>query len=429
MGFVEAIRKHIGNGHPGNLLDSAQRSRRRRLIFEDTMALLSLLGITLVLSVITYFFFTSFHTHRQVLEQRWYARGQQAMASGNALYAVEAFRSALALSSGNRTYELALANALLTAGRTDEAYAYYSTLRDEEPGDGLLNLQLARLSVKKKDSAQAIAYYQAALNGDWHAEGVSRRREARLELAQYLLTLHQPLQAQEELLTAEGNALESPAIMNQIAAMLQQANYPSDALTAYQRAQQHARSNSPEMLTALLGESRVAESLGNYKLATYALARYMARVHQVSHPPQEPSVTEAALDRLQRLMELNPLPNLPPRERAQRLLADGALAHHRFVHCIAQLQGTPTTGPASPTSHAQLSGDLPAGTTALATLAPLWQPFPTLRRPQLAESLQMQESLAALINQTEILTNRFCGPPQGDNALLLQLATVPNRTE
>ncbi|HEX4021021.1 MAG TPA: tetratricopeptide repeat protein [Acidobacteriaceae bacterium] len=377
------------------------------------MALLTLLGITLALSVITYFFFNSFSAHRRVLEARWYTRGQQALANGNATYAVEAFRSALTLSSGNRTYELALAQALASAGHTDEAIAYYSTLQQAEPGDGLLNLQLARLAVKKKEPAQAIAYYRASLNGDWLTEGVSHRREARLELAQYLLSLRQFVPAQEELLTAQGNSLEDPSVMNQIAALLQQAQDPSDALTAYQKAQQYAQSNSVAMLQALLGESQVAESLGRYQTAHDAMERYMERVHRVSKPPLPPDAAQASLNRLQRLLDLTPLSNLPPRERARRLLVDGSAAHHRFSACNAQLQSsTPPTDNAS-----------------LVPLQPQWQSFSNMSLKDLADNQKMQDSLWALINQTETLTSSLCGAPSGDDALLLQLATVPYKTE
>ena len=409
MGLAEALHR-LG----GNSLDARQRGRRRRLILQDAAALLSLAGITLALAVVTYFFFYSFRAHRQVLESRWFARGQQDLATGRAQDAVEAFRSALTLSSGNRAYELALAQALADAGRIDEAYAYYSTLLEAKPGDGLLNLRMARLAVRKNYPAEAIALYQAALNGDWLDEGVLRRREVRLELAQYLILQHMPTRAQAELLTAEGNALENSAVMNQIAALLDQAHFLKDALTAYQRAQQHAPSNSPEMLQAFLGEGRVAESLGEYKIARHALERYLIHARQVSSPPEDTSIVEAWFDQLQRMQALDPLPSLPPRQRAQRLLADGSIARHRLRACIAQ-QSTA----------AQSTQDA----ATLAILNSEWKTFPSLRLSQLADDQQKQDSLASLIDQTEIWANQRCGAPTGDDALLLQLATVPNRTE
>ena len=395
-------------------LNATQRSQRRRLMVQDAAALLSLLGITLALAILTYFFFSSFRVHRQILEARWYERGQKAVAAGRAADAVEDFRSALALSSGNLTYEMALARALAAAGRTDEAYAYYSTLREAKPGDGLLNLQLARLAVQKKDSAEAIAYYRAALNGDWQAEGVYRRREARLELAAYLLAQHMPMQAEAELLTAEGNALEDPAVMNQIAVLLDQAGFPNDALTAYQRTLQRAPANSTEALQALLGIAKVAEPMGQYATAAQALERYVAHARAAKNPPEPVNTAEAALDRLQRLQALEPMPNLLPRERAERLLNDAEIAHKRFAACNAQQMTEMLTAP---------------GAATLTSLEPEWKKFAHPVAARLANSQPMQQEMESLIDQTEIWTSKLCGSPTGDDALLLQLATAPNRTE
>ncbi len=395
-------------------LNATQRSQRRRLMVQDAAALLSLLGITLALAILTYFFFSSFRVHRQILEARWYARGQKAVAAGHAADAVEDFRSALALSSGNLTYEMALARALAAAGRTDEAFAYYSTLREAKPGDGLLNLQLARLAVQKKDSAEAIAYYRAALNGDWQAEGVYRRREARLELAAYLLAQHMPMQAEAELLTAEGNALEDPAVMNQIAGLLDQAGFPNDALTAYQRTLQRAPANSTEALQALLGIAKVAEPMGEYATALHAFELYVTHARSAKNPPEPVNTAEAALDRLQRLQALEPMPSLLPRERAERLLNDAEIARKRFAACNAQQMTEMLTTP---------------GAATLTSLEPEWKKFAHPVAARLASSQPMQQEMESLIDQTEIWTSKLCGPPTGDDALLLQLATAPNRTE
>ena len=381
---------------------------------QDAAALLSLLGITLALAILTYFFFSSFRVHRQILEARWYARGQKAVAAGHAADAVEDFRSALALSSGNLTYEMALARALAAAGRTDEAFAYYSTLREAKPGDGLLNLQLARLAVQKKDSAEAIAYYRAALNGDWQAEGVYRRREARLELAAYLLAQHMPMQAEAELLTAEGNALEDPAVMNQIAVLLDQAGFPNDALTAYQRTLQRAPANSTEAMQALLGIAKVAEPMGEYTTALHAFELYVTHARSAKNPPEPVNTAEAALDRLQRLQALEPMPSLLPRERAERLMQDAEIAHKRFAACNAQQMTEMLTAP---------------GAATLTSLEPEWKKFAHPVAARLANSQPMQQEMESLIDQTEIWTSKLCGPPTGDDALLLQLATAPNRTE
>ncbi len=409
MEFSDPI--HSSKTHPipaSTPFDPDQRSQRRKLILQDSFALLTLVGTTLLLAVVTYFFFSTFSQHRHVLETRWFARGQQALKAGRPLDAVEDFRSALSLSPGNSAYEYSLAQALAASGKTEEAFSYYSTLRDAAPGDGMLNLQLARLSVKKRDVPMALSYYADALNGDWRAEGIVHRRDARLEMAQYLILQHQPAQAHQALLTAEGNALNDPAVMNQIAALLEQSSFPSDALTAYKRARDHARTNTPEMLQALLGESRVAMALGQYTLALETQEHYMAHVRQTKNPPQSAAAAEAQLDKLQRLVALDPLPSLPPQQRARRLMMGAAIAHKRYQTCLAPLQ-----------TAAQ-------NTNGLASLVAPWQTYSHLRLSELARNTSEQDALQSLIGQTESLANELCGSPTGDDALLLQLAMVPN---
>src|SRR6185437_8074962 len=149
-------------------LTPAERNLRRKLIVQDTLSLLSLTLISILIAILTYFFFRSFREHRSVLEKRWFVRGQQALSTGDPKDAVQDFRSALSLSAANPTFELALAEALAAANRNDEAYAYFSSLHDAKPGDGFLNLQLARLAVKRKDSRQAIDFYRNALTGLWY---------------------------------------------------------------------------------------------------------------------------------------------------------------------------------------------------------------------------------------------------------------------
>jgi tetratricopeptide (TPR) repeat protein len=412
MNLTLPLRKQMHR--PG--LTPEERHLRRRLILQDSIALMSLTAIVVCLSVLTYFFFHSFREHRQVLEQRWYARGKQAMAAGHPAAAVEAFRSALSLSTGNRDYELSLAEALAAAGRTEEAYAYFSNLHDATPGDGFIDLQMARLAAKRNDVAQAIDLYRASLNGAWHGEGADRRREIRLELARYLLSQGRLTDAQGELLTAEGNSLDNPSALAEIGSLLVQAGDPADAWMAYQRVVRHSRSRPTQTLAALLAESQIAYSMGQYKRATLALDRYLAtvRAHPNARAPQPLHVTLQQQARLQRMMQLIPFYGLPPRQHAERLLAERRIAKDRYQSCLQQLQQAPTSGLAA---------------AQLLTLDPGWQQLGSIPLRELTENATEQQSLQALINQTELLTANLCGPPSGSNALLLQLAQVPDKTE
>jgi tetratricopeptide (TPR) repeat protein len=321
-------------------LTPVERNLRRKLMFQDTVALLTLTAISICIAVLTYFFFYSFREHRSVLEKRWFARGQQALAAGNPKFAVEDFRSALSLSAANPTYELALAEALAAANRNEEAYAYFSSLHDAQPGDGFLNLQLARLAVKRNDPAQAIDFYRNALAGLWYGRGAAQRFQIRLEVAKYLISLGKYTEAQGDLLTAEGNSLDHPAELLEVADLLRDAGDPSDALTTYRRVEFHGAATPSQVLQSLQGEAEAAMSMGQYKRAAQALDRYSAKLRQ--HPkastPEEKLDVQQQLVQLQHLMQLIPFYSLPPKQHAERVLLGANIAHKRYAGCVTQLQ-------------------------------------------------------------------------------------------
>ena len=397
-------------------LTPTERLERRRLIFHDTLALLGLTAISVCIAVLTYFFFNSFREHRRVLERRWFARGEKAMVQGNPQFAVEDFRSALSLSAGNPTYELALAEALAGANRNEEAYTYFSALHEASPGDGFLNLQLARLAVKRRDTAEAIGYYRAALTGLWYGQGAAQRFQIRLELARYLMSLGKNVDAQGDLLTAEGNSLDHPAELLEVASLLEQAGDPSDAWTAYRRVERHPAATLSQVLKSLQGEARVATLMGQYKQAAIALDSYTAKARQ--HPRattlQERRAAQQQLGQLQRLLQLAPIYALPPKQRAARLLADAGIAHNRYTTCSAQLQSQNISG---------------ADAAALAALSTQWSQIGPMSAAKLAADPALEQSVLAWTNQTEILAARLCGLPTGDDALLYQLAAAPDKSE
>lgn len=390
---------------------------RRKLVLQDTIALLLLLFVTVSTAVLTYFLFGSFSAHRKVLQQRWFERGKQAMAVGRPAEAVVAFRSALTLAPTDQDYELNLAQALAAAGQTDEAYTYFTSLLDAQPGDGFLNLELARLQVKKNQPASAIASYDAALNGAWHGKGADRRREIRFELIRYLLSVGQKTEAQGELLTAEGNSLDEPAALFEIASLLREADDPFDAFAAYRRVEQHPRSTHTQVVQSLLAEAQISVNAGQYKRAAEALDRYRAYVHR--HPtaatPAEREAAQQQMIPLQRILELIPSSGLPPKQRAERIAIQRDIAGKRYQSCLAQL-----------TLAADTDSDKIAPLTALQGQ---WKQMMQLRVRDLTNDPATEQALTSLINQTEIETAKLCGQPLGDDALLFQLAKVPDRTE
>lgn len=400
-------------------LSPAERIQRRRLIVQDSLALLSLVAITICIAVITYFFFNSFEEHRSVLEKRWFARGEIALASGHPADGVDDFRSALSFSSTNTQYQMALAEALAASGRTDEAYAYFSTLYEAEPGDGYLNLQLARLAVRRKNPQQAIEYYQSALNGLWLAEGTERRRDIRLELARYLLSLRRFNDAQGQLLAAEGNALDNPSALFAIANLLRQAQDPSDASTAFQRVERSRNASPSDVLASLLSESQIAASMGQYKHALQALNRYMSKARQypTDVPADQKRSAEQQLDKYQRMAQLIPFDGLAAKQRADRVLLMANIAHQRYQSCLKHLQ--------SASDASSTDADL----LALGAQWTQWTQSKSLAQNRLSGDMSQQQNLMAWTGQTELLTASLCGTPTGDDALLLQLTQTPDKTE
>jgi tetratricopeptide (TPR) repeat protein len=397
-------------------LTPAERNWRRRLIFQDTLALLSLTVILILIAVLTFYFFRSFQQHRGVLEKRWFARGEQALKAGDPTAAVLDFRSALSLSTANPRYELALAEALAAANRNTEAYSYFSTLRDAKPGDGYLNLQLARLAVKRGDSQQAIDDYRNALTGLWYGQGIEQRFQIRLELARYLMSLGKNIDAQGDLLAAEGNSLDDPAKLLSVADLLRQAGGLSDAWTIYRRVELHRDATPAEVLRATLAGAQVSVALGQYKRAAVALGNYDARVrlHPTAASAQEKQAAEQQLDQIQQLLRLIPFSTLPPVHAAERIRMNANIAHRRYAKCSSQMQ----------VANASVD-DL----TAFTQLGNQWKQFGSISVPRLAKTPSLQQAFSAWTSQTEILTAKLCGPPSGDDALLLQLARTPDKSE
>src|SRR3954452_14209974 len=81
--------------------------------------------------------------------QRFYLDGTRLLKQGKAEQAVELLRRAHALVRQDPNYELELINALMAAGKIDEAEPLMNEVLQREPNDGRANLIAARLSVKK----------------------------------------------------------------------------------------------------------------------------------------------------------------------------------------------------------------------------------------------------------------------------------------
>lgn len=242
-------------------LNPDERIQRRRLIVSDTISLTSLFVITAVLAVLTNAFYKSYATHQAALARRWLARGELDLRNGKPEAAVDALHSALIYAPDQRNIEIELASALASAGRIPEATSYFNTLAESEPGNGVINLQLARLAARQGNVTQAVEYYHRAIYGDWAGNGYVRRREVRMELVNFLISRQLYADAGDELLLSAGNAPDTDTgFLLQVADAMERAFDPADAFHIYKTILQHP----PVSLAALEGAGRTAFQLGRY---------------------------------------------------------------------------------------------------------------------------------------------------------------------
>lgn len=397
---------------------------RRTLLVRDSLTFLTLASAAIVLYLLTFFLFRSFEAHRAELAKRWSERGRAALSAGHPDQAITSLRAAISYSPDDQDYQMLLAEALAKAGHAEEASNYFLNLWEARPGDGFLNLQLARLVRQRRDTQQATDYYRASIYGGWQANGLESRRAVRLELADYLISLHELLAARAELLISAGNTPDTAASDRLLGDKLTQAGDLPDALTLYYR----AVADDPHSRLSLEKAGSAAYALGNYPAASHLLHRAL-----LAKPEEGASTSDSQLEQLahdaSRLLELSLSRDLPSSVRAQHLLAASAIAQSRLSACLVQL--TPSSPAAlEPPQTGSVSLQPPAPAVPVAAQAePLldlrarWKEAtaPAARRAMLTDGAT-QDDLTDLIADTEQQTADRCGAPTGDDALLFRAA-------
>ena len=377
-------------------------SSKRTLIVHDGLAFLSLVSVSIVLFGVTWFLFRSFQSHRADLAVRWAARGQTALNQGKPDEAVTALRTALSYAPDEMSDQLLLAEALAGAGHTEEATNYFLNLWEARPGDGFINLQLARLARQKGERKEAIDYYRASVFGSWEGDGVVRRRAVRLELVGLLTEMQQFAQAKDELFTIAGNAPGNEQLNIEIADKFAALGDFADALAFDEK----ALTQNPHSLAALERAGQLAYRLGDFPKAAQLLERTLAQ-----RPPQEEdTLMRAQLESARRLEELNLTRDQPAQQRADHILVASRIAQARLQSCSQQ------TSAASQTPNASQLENLTNAWTAATQGG-------HAHEKALLENAAAQDNWTTLILQTEQATAQACGRPTGDDALLLILAS------
>src|ERR1700688_4227122 len=184
-----------------DILTAIEKEPGLRYYLKREPLILALLSALAVVSFLTVGGLSRiYHAQQQSLGDRWSTRGVEDLKQRHFERAVNEFRTALLYSRDNYTYQLDLPKVLMGLKRTDEAYAHLVNPWERQPEKRLVNLELARIAAQKGDTERALRCYHNAIYAIWPGDQEVQRRDARLELIEYLLSINAKTQAQAELI-------------------------------------------------------------------------------------------------------------------------------------------------------------------------------------------------------------------------------------
>jgi tetratricopeptide (TPR) repeat protein len=307
--------------------------------YSREIVLLIVLLLLLLSGIFTAFAARMYHKKYHGLGDEWFAQGEQSFHSGNAAAALRDYRNALLYSPGNTNFQFHLAQALAATGRYDEARAYLVTLLSDSPGNGQINLELARIAAHggPKMMPEALRYYHAAIYGVWDTDPIDMRWNVRKEFCEYLLDNNAMNQAVAEIIAlADNTSPEDIQGQKTAGSLLLRARMWGRALQEFQTLLSHDRHDED----ALAGAATAAFQLGQYLQARDYLERLprqkledpkLARMYEVSR----------------KVVSLNPFaPGLSIDEKAKRTAEALAIAQARAFACERQ-NGSTSSGTSS----------------------------------------------------------------------------------
>lgn len=260
---------------------------------------------------------------REQLAIEWAHRGDRDLAAGRSGAAIDDYRTAQKYARDANVYRMQLADALVAGGHLNEARAQLQTLWAQEPGNGPVNRLLGRIAATQGDETEAIRAYHAAIDGAWEFSATEARREARLELARFLIRHRDMTMAQAELIALSDDLPSNPNEIVDTAALLAEAGAPERALTVVTKALELDATN-PRALR-LAGDSAFA--LGDYQQAAHYLDE--AAAQQALGPSDERARSVS-----RRVLTLDPRASgISSRARVRRLVEDVRIAAAWLDRC------------------------------------------------------------------------------------------------
>jgi tetratricopeptide (TPR) repeat protein len=367
---------------------------RYRFYFRQRPVILATLTVLAVVFFLAVTGLSRIHqAQRQSIGVRWFNRGIADLNAQRYDAAITDFRAALLYAPDEYSYQLKLAEALIGQGHTGQALAYLTNLWDREPESGIVNLQLARIAAQRGETDDAIRYYHNAVYAVWPNGQEGRRRDARLELIEFLLRIPDKAQAQGELIALAASVGPDAAQQGRIGELFLRAEDYEHAREAFDTVLKSDRHNP----AALAGAGQAAFALGRYSLAqSYLQAALAANANDT-----------ASADRLkttQTVLHMNPFRrHMPVAERDRIVVEAFQTAGERLKNCKLPVMSV----------------------AAQPSLSDEW----TRLKPQITEqglrrNPDLVETAMDLVFRIERKTSIVCGTPTGDDLALLLISKM-----
>lgn len=285
-------------------------------------------GVAIVFFLIVTALSNLYGSQQDRLSERWASRGRSDLKSAHFQEAVDDFHSALRYSRDDYAQQLGLAEALIGLKHIDEASSYLKALWEQQPENGVVNRELARIAAGKGEVSQALRYYHNAVYATWPANADKERRDTRWELIKYLLSRNAKPQAQSELISLSADIGDSPSQQIDLGDYFLQVQDPGHALKAYRS----CLSDNQTDAEALSGAGTAAFEMGDYRLAERYLKRAIAQNPGDQEAHKLLQVTELVFD-------LDPFRyDSSDSDRDHLVTEDFQTAGERLQHCPAIAQ-------------------------------------------------------------------------------------------
>lgn len=375
-----------------------QTGSSRLFVRHEIAPVILLCVISAILLAATALMSRRFEDFRTGLAHRWFERGELAMKQNLPDQASSDFNNALLYDHDNNEYTFLLAQSL-AAGRHDaQALPYLLTLWDDEPGNGAVNLELARLEARAGGTDKALQFFHAAIYGEWQLDQQEMRRRARFELVNFLLDRNLFKNAEAELVGLEADLPEDHSMDSQVAAFFLETGDYARALNLYRSS---------------LREQPLASNFAGAGLAAFKLGDYSAAQRYLA---QAVAGGAGSTDVRNRLRDAETIGQIDPyqthitiRQKSERIYLLLSYAGTRLKNCLA------------------------VKPTGIASIQAQYDDWKQLQKRvsvnKLRESPDLDDEVMGFVFDSEKLAFPMCGAAtEEDSALLLISQSHPNST-